>query len=67
MRKRTASNENVQPRFLNLNEFAVYTGLGKNSAMKLGRDINCIMRVGGRVLYDTRKADQYFNSLTGVN
>lgn len=42
MRKRTASNENVQPRFLNLNEFAVYTGLGKNSAMKLGRDINCI-------------------------
>ena len=67
MRKRTANNETVQPRFLNLNEFAVYTGLGKNSAMKLGRDINCIMRVGGRVLYDTRKADQYFNSFTGVN
>lgn len=33
MRKRTANNETVQPRFLNLNEFAVYTGLLIKSRM----------------------------------
>nr|DAZ14574.1 MAG TPA: hypothetical protein [Caudoviricetes sp.] len=34
--------------------------------MRLGKEIGCTMRVGRRVLYDTRKADQYFNNLTGV-
>ena len=43
-----------------------YTSLGRTSAMRLGKEIGCTMRVGRRILYDTRKADQYFNSLTGV-
>lgn len=67
MYKRTAINESVQPRFLSIEEFMAYTSLGRTSAMKLGKEIGCTMRVGKRVLYDTRKADQYFNSLTGVN
>lgn len=67
MYKRTAINESVQPRFLGIEEFMVYTSLGRTSAMKLGKEIGCTMRVGKRVLYDTKKADQYFNSLTGVN
>ena len=28
--------------------------------------IGCVMKVGKRALYDTRKADLYFDSLTGV-
>lgn len=67
MRKRMIDNESMQPRFINIDEFMAYTGLGRNTAAKFGKDIGCVMRVGRRVLYDTRKADQYFNSLTGVN
>ena len=47
-------------------DFLTYTSLGRTSAMRLGKEIGCTMRVGRRVLYDTRKADQYFNNLTGV-
>ena len=54
------------PRFLCLEEFMNYTGLGRGSAMKLGKEIGCVMKVGKRALYDTRKADLYFDSLTGV-
>lgn len=49
-----------------LEEFMNYTGLGRGSAMKLGKEIGCVMKVGKRALYDTRKADLYFDSLTGV-
>ena len=42
------------------------SAVGRTSAMRLGKEIGCTMRVGRRVLYDTRKADQYFNNLTGV-
>lgn len=66
MYKRIKTETEVQPRFLCIEEFMTYTGLGRTNAMKLGEKIGCTMRVGKRVLYDTRKADQYFNSLTGV-
>ena len=66
MYKRTEANESVQPRFLGIEEFMTYTSLGRTSAMRLGKEIGCTMRVGRRILYDTRKADQYINSLTGV-
>lgn len=66
MYKRTKAETAVQPRFLCIEEFMVYTGLGRTNAMKLGKESGCTMKVGKRILYDTRKADQYFNSLTGV-
>ena len=66
MYKRTEINESVQPRFLGIEEFMTYTSLGRTSAMKLGKEIGCVMKVGKRALYDTRKADLYFDSLTGV-
>ena len=56
MYKRTKIEAEVHPRFLCLEEFMNYTGLGRGSAMKVGK----------RALYDTRKADLYFDSLTGV-
>ena len=55
MYKRTTINESVQPRFLDIEEFMTYTSLGRTSAMRLGKEIGCTMRVGRRVLYDTRK------------
>ena len=55
-----------EARLVKLEFWMSYTGLGRNSAMKLGEDIGCKVNVGKSVLYDLSKADQYFNSLTGV-
>ena len=64
MKKNQLSNE--LGRLVNIAEFMEYCGLGRNNAMKLGEEIGCRVQIGRRVLYDLRKADQYFNSLTGV-
>lgn len=53
MYKRTKIEAEVHPRFLCLEEFMNYTGLGRGSAMKLGKEIGCVMKVGKRALYDT--------------
>lgn len=66
MHKRTTINESVQPRFLDIYEFMRYTNLGRNSAMRLGKEIGCTVKVGKRVIYGIRKADQYFDTLTEV-
>lgn len=46
MYKRTKIEAEVHPRFLCLEEFMNYTGLGRGSAMKLGKEIGCVMKVG---------------------
>ena len=61
MYKRTTINESVQPRFLDIEEFMTYTSLGRTSAMRLGKEIGCTMRVGRRVLYDRSKIMQKEN------
>lgn len=66
MNKRTTINESVQPRFLDIYGFMRYTNLGRNNAIRLGKEIGCTVKVGRRVLYDIRKADQYFDTLTEV-
>lgn len=48
MYKRTKIEAEVHPRFLCLEEFMNYTGLGRGSAMKLGKEIGCVMKVGNR-------------------
>ncbi len=53
-------------RLIDIRDFMLYTGLGHNNAVKLGEEIGCRIKIGRRILYDTRKADQYFDSLTGV-
>lgn len=50
-------------RLVDVTDFMEYTGLGRNNAMKLGEEIGCKIKIGRRVLYDLRKADQYFDSL----
>ena len=41
-----------------------YSGLGRNKAMELGKEIGARVELGGRVLYDLKKADAYFDQLT---
>lgn len=65
MKKKTQAVSESK-RLVDVPGFMLYTGLGRNNAMKLGEEIGCKVKIGRRVLYDLRKADQYFNTLTGV-
>lgn len=64
--KENVQTVNETKRLVDVPGFMSYTGLGRNNAMKLGEEIGCKVKIGRRVLYDLRKADQYFNTLTGV-
>lgn len=50
-------------RLVRVEEFMEYTSLGRNNAMKLGKEIGCTIKLGRCVLYDLKKADKYFDSL----
>ena len=65
-RSRTAYPQSVIPRLMDTEELRAYTNLGRNNAMKLGEEIGARVQIGRRVLWDRRKIDEYFNSLTGV-
>ena len=66
MRNRTVTAEAGKARMMDTEELRAYTNLGRNSAMKLGEEIGAKVQIGRRVLWDRRKIDEYFNSLTGV-
>ena len=51
--------DNNSSRFVDIKGFMEYTTLGKNRATEFGKEIGCRVRVGKRILYDLRKADQY--------
>lgn len=66
MIKRSVMNPDGEKRLVGVVDFATYLGVGRNTALKLGGEIGCKVKIGKRVLYDLKKADQYFDSLTGV-
>lgn len=66
MRQRTNDLEVGNARLMDTEELRSYTSLGRNRAMKLGEEIGAKVKIGRRVLWDRRKIDEYFNSLTGV-
>lgn len=66
MQKRKITLSNEKARLMDIEELRAYTSLGRNSAMKLGEEIGAKVQIGRRVLWDRRKIDDYFNSLTGV-
>ena len=66
MRNRTVTTTVGESRLLDTEELRAYTNLGRNNAMKLGEEIGAKVQIGRRVLWDRRKIDEYFNSLTGV-
>ena len=66
MRSRTVTDTVGESRLMDTEELRAYTNLGRNNAMKLGEEIGAKVQIGRRVLWDRRKIDEYFNSLTGV-
>lgn len=55
--------ENAIGRFVSMDELRQYTGLGRDSAMKIGRDSGAVIKIGRRVVYDLKKIDEYLESL----
>ncbi|BCZ27386.1 hypothetical protein EUBC25_14730 [Claveliimonas bilis] len=66
MRNRTITATVGESRLMDTEELRAYTNLGRNNAMKLGEEIGAKVQIGRRVLWDRRKIDEYFNTLTGV-
>lgn len=66
MRNRTVTTTVGESHLMDTEELRAYTNLGRNNAMKLGEEIGAKVQIGRRVLWDRRKIDEYFNSLTGV-
>lgn len=66
MRNRTVTMAAGESRLMDTEELRAYTNLGRNNAMKLGEEIGAKVQIGRRVLWDRRKVDEYFNTLTGV-
>lgn len=66
LKDRTVTSIKGQSRLMDTEELRAYVSLGRNNAMKLGKDIGAEVRIGRRVLWDRRKVDNYLNSLTGV-
>lgn len=50
-------------RLVGVMDFMAYTGLGRNKAMEFGKEIGCRVKVGRRVLYDLRKADEAISKM----
>lgn len=48
-------------RLMGIQELMLYTSLGRNTAMELGKNANAIVRMGKRVLYDRKKIDTYID------
>lgn len=66
MRNRTVTAITGESRLMDTEELRAYTNLGRNNAMKLGEEIGARVQIGRRVLWDKKKVDEYFDSLTGV-
>ena len=65
MRERTSAVAR-EIRIMDTDELRAYTGLGRNNAIKFGEKIGAKVKIGRRVLWDRKRVDQYFDSLTGV-
>lgn len=40
-----------------------YTGLGRTTAVKIGKESGAVRKIGRRVLFDRQKIDAYIDSL----
>lgn len=65
MRQRV-SDMLTESRLMDTEELRAYTNLGRNNAMKLGEEIGAKVKIGKRVLWDRKKIDKYFDTLTEV-
>lgn len=52
-------------RFTSIEGLMKYTGLGRNTALKLGMDSAAKVKIGKRSIYDLRKIDAYLSEKCG--
>lgn len=64
MKKRTITPSGNMSRLMSTDELRAYTNLGRNKAMELGEKIGARVYIGKRVLWDRKKIDNYFDTLT---
>lgn len=55
--KKTEENM-IEPRLLNVEQLAIYLGLGRNAAVSFARYNGCIRKWGTRTLFDKRSLDR---------
>lgn len=52
-------------RFVDIEGLMKYTGLGRNTALKIGTDSGAKAKIGKRAIYDLRKIDAYIGTMCG--
>lgn len=55
-----------QKRLLSVEEFQLYSSIGRNNAFKLVNEIGCYIKVGKRVLVDRKAFDNWCDKQTSV-
>lgn len=63
LRKNTADIS--QKRMLSEKEAQVYLGLGRTRTRELGKEINAVMHIGSRILYDKVILDEFLDQNRG--
>lgn len=60
-----ARQERNSGRLLTIEQLQAYCGIGRNSAMKFGREAGAEIRIGRRVLFDRERIDKAIEKLAG--
>lgn len=53
-------------RLLGVRELMEYLSIGRNNAMKIGKESGSIVRYGRRVLYDRERIDSYIERMVNA-
>lgn len=64
MARKTNDFENVRPILVSAEGLQKLTGAGKHTAEKIAEAAGARVKIGKRVLYNTRRIEQYINSIS---
>jgi len=59
IQKFTSNSKSIQPRLLSINQFMLYSGMGRNRAVEYARQNGWVVQFGRRVYIDKVKFDEY--------
>ena len=54
----------VEPRYISINNLMTMFGVGRNTALKLGKAAGAEKRIGKRIIYDVKAIESYVNECT---
>ena len=63
--RRQYEDDITSARFVGIEGLMKYTGLGRNTALKIGTDSGAKAKIGKRAIYDLRKIDAYIGTMCG--